>query len=107
MQKLIGIGLTVLLSIGVSYATDCTTSFDHSCLSWEYNGEQVAADQEQRQKDLEDFQKAKAEQEVAEAEAEVAQTRKEAKERQHRERLAVEIEKARALYRIGDRLLLR
>ncbi len=54
--SLSGLWLLVLLTAPVSYALDCSTSFDQSCLS-DYQSGAIEADQQQRLKELDDFQK--------------------------------------------------
>jgi Skp family chaperone for outer membrane proteins len=74
------------------YATDCTTSFDQSCLSGAYSGEQVEADHKRRQESLEAEEERRAEEAKAweeamrqQAEA-IRQAEQEAKqERRHKE----------------------
>ena len=54
--------LTVLLIRSGVYAADCQTSFDESCLSRDYDTEQVEADRQAAQEESEAFQRAKDEQ---------------------------------------------
>jgi hypothetical protein len=49
MKLLSGLGLVILFNMPMAYATDCTTSFDQSCLSGANSGEQVDADYQAEQ----------------------------------------------------------
>lgn len=82
-----GLGLAVLFSAPLTYAADCTTLFDQSCLSSSYSGEQVEADHKRRQESLEAFQKAQEEQAIQDAKEEAKQAIEATKERQHQEQL--------------------
>jgi hypothetical protein len=62
--------LVVLPTVPGSYAADCVTSFDASCLSREYKTEEIEAEQERRAKELEEFHPAAEKLEAREAEEE-------------------------------------
>ena len=81
--------------VSQAYATDCTTSFDQSCLSGEYNSTQVQTDYTEREQKMDaHFKAVMEEEEIAKEEEKFFKA--EEKERRHQERLAVEEKKAAA-----------
>jgi len=111
MRTLWGLGLTLLLGAPATYATDCVTSFDQSCLSGGYSAEEVAAGQEHREEWIKQEEKREEEETKAEEKAmrerqkilrEQEQTMREQERIElERQRLLIEWEKKRALERIG------
>jgi hypothetical protein len=61
-QTMLLLAHVLLLGTTSAYAADCRTSFDQSCLSRDYDAEQVEADHQAAQEELEASQKAKDEQ---------------------------------------------
>jgi len=61
-QTMLLLALVLLLGITSAYAADCRTSFDQSCLSRDYDAEQVETDHQAAQEELEASQKAEDEQ---------------------------------------------
>lgn len=91
-----GLASISLFHASFCYAVDCSTSFDQSCLSGEYNSTQVQTDYREREQKMDTYLKAVREEEEEIAKEEEKFFKAEEKERRHQERLAVEEKKAAA-----------
>ena len=85
--KLLQSLIPVLLSLPAAYGADCSTSFDQSCLSSDYNAEAVSANHEQRQRSMEEMERYQAEEEKRRRALEAATRQEEARLRRAEERL--------------------
>lgn len=70
-----------------TFAADCTTTFDASCLSGEYQAQEVEAEQLDRARELDTFQQQAREAEDRELEEEAQAAKYEDDERRHQEQI--------------------